>query len=175
VFVITGQLAAGKSTVARAILARYPTGLHVDVDAIREMVVAGLASPLEWTPETTRQFEIAIRASVLLALTYHEEGFAVAIEGAVDPESVERAFREGAPGLSFTGITLHPSLQVARARNRARTTKPFDPGVLEDVMATIDADLTRAGGRTGWLTIDNGAEWVDETVDRIVALARGGA
>jgi len=44
VFVITGQLSAGKSTVTRALLARFPLGYHVDLDALREMVTGGLAS-----------------------------------------------------------------------------------------------------------------------------------
>ena len=66
-FVITGQLSAGKSTIARAVLDRYPFGYHVDVDAIREMVTKGLASPLAWTDETTRQFTLAVRASAAVA------------------------------------------------------------------------------------------------------------
>ena len=46
VFVITGQLAAGKSTLARAVLARFDVGDHIEVDGFREGVVSGLASRL---------------------------------------------------------------------------------------------------------------------------------
>ena len=37
VFVITGQLSAGKSTIARGLLDRFEFGYHIDVDGIREM------------------------------------------------------------------------------------------------------------------------------------------
>src|SRR3712207_5236970 len=74
IFVITGQVAAGKSSLARAVLARFDRGYHVDVDALREMVVSGLAGPLEWTDETSRQFELAIEGSVALARVYFAAG-----------------------------------------------------------------------------------------------------
>src|SRR5688572_19220431 len=89
VFVITGQLAAGKSTLAAAVLARFDLGYHVDVDGVREGVVSGLASPLEWSAETDRQFALALDASAALAAVYQRAGFAVAIEGGIDPVEVD--------------------------------------------------------------------------------------
>ena len=42
IFVIGGQLAAGTSSVARAILQRIPDGVCVDIDEIRGLVASGL-------------------------------------------------------------------------------------------------------------------------------------
>jgi chloramphenicol 3-O-phosphotransferase len=172
VFVITGQLSAGKSTVARALLDRYDHGYHVDVDAIREMVTSGLASPLEWTDETTRQFELAVRGSAALARVYADEGFAVAIEGGIEPKLVERALSEVGLRERMVGIVLHPRLDVALERNRERQTKSFDTSILEPVMREIDADLVRDASRDGWNSIDNSDESVDTTVDRILSIPR---
>ena len=143
VFVITGQLSAGKSTVARAILDRFPFGYHVDVDGIREMVTSGLASPLKWTDETSRQFALAIRASAALARISADAGFAVAIEGGIDPELVEAALEEHGLRDRMVGIVLHPRLEVALERNRSRGTKSFDTSILEAAMREIDADVAR--------------------------------
>ena len=172
IFVLTGQLAAGKSTLAMAVARRFPQGVHIDVDGVREMVVSGLASPLEWTDETTRQFGLAIDGSIALAAVYHRAGFAVVIEGGVAPSDVERAFEAAGLGSAFTGVVLHPPLAVALERNRARTHKGFDTSVLEPVMEAIDADLGADPIPDGWHRLDNGDEPVDATVQRILALAR---
>ena len=172
VFVITGQLSAGKSTVARTILERFPFGYHIDVDGIREMVSSGLASPLEWTDETSRQFALAVRGCAALARVYADAGFAVAIEGGIDPELVEAALTEHGLRNRMVGVVLHPPLEVALERNRSRQTKAFDTSILEGVMRQIDADLRRDAARPGWHEIDNGDEPVVATVDRILSIGR---
>ncbi|HEX7196534.1 MAG TPA: AAA family ATPase, partial [Candidatus Limnocylindria bacterium] len=134
IFVITGQLAAGKSTLARAVLGRYPFGYHIDVDGIREMVTSGLASPLEWTDETTRQFGLAITASAALANVYANAGFTVAIEGGVDPAAMDDALTEAGLLDRRVGIVLRPRLDTALHRNRERQNKSFDTSILEGVM-----------------------------------------
>ena len=170
VLVLTGQLAAGKSTVARAVLDRFATGYLVDVDAVREQVTSGLAGPLTWTDETTRQFALAIEASAALAAVYHRAGFAVAIEGAVDPAEVDAALAQLGLLAHRVGVVLHPRLDVALGRNRTRTTKTFDTAALEDVMGRIDADLRRDPVPPGWTVLDTSDEDLDRTVARVLAL-----
>jgi chloramphenicol 3-O-phosphotransferase len=169
IFVISGQLAAGKSSLAQALLARAPFGYHIDVDAIREMVSSGLASPLAWSEETERQFALAIAASAALAAVYHGAGFEVAIEGGIEPEAIDRAL--AAVGLLDVrvGVELLPPLDVALERNRSRTTKAFDTSALEGVMREIDADIRGSGLPDGWMRIDNGSESLDETVARVLS------
>ena len=156
--------------MARALLATFPFGYHVDVDGMREMVTTGLASPLEWTDETDRQFTLALRASAAVARVYADAGFAVAIEGGVDPGEIESALTEVGLRDRMIGVVLHPRLEVALERNRTRATKAFDTSVLEDVMRRIDADLVRDAARAGWHDIDNSDEEVDATVRRVRAL-----
>jgi hypothetical protein len=172
VFAITGQLSAGKSTVARAILDRYPFGYHVDVDGIREMVTSCPASPLEWTDETSRQFELAIRGAAALARVYADADFAVAIEGGIDPALIESALEEYGLRDRMVGVVLHPRLEMALERNRTRHTKAFDTSILEDAMRQIDADVARDAARPGWYEIDNSDEPVEATVDRVLSIGR---
>ncbi len=172
IFVITGQLSAGKSTIASALLARFDRGLHVDVDAIREMVVSGRASPLDWNDETERQFGLAVEGSVALAGIYSRAGYAVVIEGGLDPAAARRALLDQGLADRLVGVVLHPRLDVALARNRARTHKGFDTSVLEDAMRHIDDDLRREPPPEGWSTLDNSDEPMEQTVERILSIAR---
>ncbi|HYI23754.1 MAG TPA: AAA family ATPase [Candidatus Limnocylindrales bacterium] len=172
IFVITGQLSAGKSTIAGAVLEQFPFGYHVDVDGIREMVTSGRASPLEWNEETTRQFDLAIEASAALARVYGTAGFAVAIEGGLDPAAIERALAGAGMADRLVGIVLHPRLEVALQRNRERATKPFDTSILEGVMREIDGDISRQPDRPGWHVLDNSDEPIEATVQRVLSIAR---
>jgi chloramphenicol 3-O-phosphotransferase len=169
IVVVSGQLAAGKSTIARAVLDRFPLGVHIDVDALREMVTSGLASPLDWSSETTRQFEVALEAAAVLAAVYHRAGFAVGIEGAFDPIVLDRRLAEAGLRDVVVGVILHPPLAVALARNRGRTNKPFDPGILEEAIRGIDADLTAQPVPEGWTIHDNGDETVAATTEWVLA------
>ncbi len=173
IFVITGQLASGKSSLARALLDRFPRGLHIDVDAVREMVTSGLASPLEWTDETTRQFELAVSAAAAVARIYRSAGFAVAIEGAIDPTSVELALSEAGLDGAWIGVELHPRVDVAIERNRSRRTKPFDTSILERVIHDIDRDIAAAAPRKNWTRLDNSEQSVADTTDQVLGLWTG--
>lgn len=169
---ISGQLSAGKSTTARALLERFQYGYHIDMDGIREMVTSGLASPMEWTDETSRQFDLAIRGSAALARVYADAGFTVAIEGGIDPASMEAALDEHGIRDRMVGVVLHPRLEVALDRNRRRETKQFDTSILEEAMREIDADVARDAARPGWHEIDNSDEPLARTVERILSIGR---
>lgn len=54
IVVITGLMAAGKSTVAQALAARLPAAAHVRGDGFRRMIVSGRA---EMTPPLSKDAE----------------------------------------------------------------------------------------------------------------------
>ena len=70
-FVITGTPGAGKSATAAVLMRRFPFGLHIPVDDLREWVVAGIAQPVpEFTEESGRQFRLARGAAHQQGLRY---------------------------------------------------------------------------------------------------------
>ena len=71
------------------------------------------------------------------------------------------------------GVVLHPPLEVALDRNRQRLTKAFETSILEGAMRQIDADLASEPLPHGWLRLDNGAESIEITVERVLSASAG--
>jgi hypothetical protein len=103
---------------------------------------------------------------------YSDAGFAVAIEGGIEPGRIDDELTEAGLRDRMVGVVLHPRLEVALGRNRSRQTKSFDTAILEDVMRRIDADVAADATRPGWHAIDNSDEPVETTVERILSLGR---
>ncbi len=169
IFLITGAPGAGKSATAAALMRRFPFGLHIPVDDLREWVVSGIAHPVpEYTVETARQFRLARAAAAQIAALYADAGFAVAIDDVVHEPDAEYYLAALAPR-TVHKILLQPSLEVALARNIGRTNKDFDTSILTEAVRgnhrTL-AEQNRPEG--GWLVVDNSALGLDQTVDAIL-------
>jgi len=78
-FVISGVMAAGKSTVARLLAGRFDRGVCVPGDAIRAMVVSGR---LEMSPDAGAdalgQLVLRYKGALAVAAVYLDAGFDVA-------------------------------------------------------------------------------------------------
>lgn len=166
IFVITGSPAVGKSTFADALMKRFPLGLHLPVDQLREFVVSGIAHPMEWCDETTRQFKLAEEGAADLAIRYNDAGFAVAIEGCQAPPNLNELVATRFAGRPVLKIALVTDLETNHRRNRERTNKNFDHRVLTKSIDNLNPlyrtyDLSSEG----WIIIDNSADGIGAAVD----------
>ena len=169
IFLVTGPPGAGKTCTSRALLERFDKGFHVEVDLFREAVVSGYASPLdEWTPETSRQFELSRRAAIETARIYLNSGFAVAIDDVVFPKVLAEDYKAAFPEL--VAVMLCPGERVCLERNAARTNKNFDPTVLTDVISSLSREM--ASKFEGFVRLDNSGLSIFETAEAILSHAR---
>lgn len=170
IFVITGTPGAGKTSVAQALVRRFPFGLHIPVDDLREWVVSGIAHPVPtWTDETSRQFGLARQAAALTARLYADAGFAVAIDDVIKPAEAEELIAAHLGGYVVGKILLHPAVDVVLARNARRTTKNFDTSAFAQFIPGIHRWIVEDRfDETGWLIVDSAGMSLDQTVDYIL-------
>lgn len=95
---------------------RFPLGVHLPVDDVREWVVSGIAYPVpHWTQETTRQFTLARQSAAYVARLYHENGFAAAIDDVISVDDA-KLFDVAFANLPFYKVLLSPPLQSTLER-----------------------------------------------------------
>ncbi|WP_237047903.1 AAA family ATPase [Lentzea guizhouensis] len=84
VILITGVMAAGKSTVAQLLAERLPRAAHVRGDVFRRMVVSGREEFLpEESAEARAQLELRHRLSALVADEYADHGWTAVVQDVV--------------------------------------------------------------------------------------------
>lgn len=162
---VTGAPGAGKTTVGAAIASRAPSGAHIQVDLFRKMVRSGYASPHHWSAEVERQYDLARRAAAATALTYARGGFTVVIDDII-PREVVPQWRALLEGQCSGFVLLNPPVDVALARNQARSVWTVDPQVVRDLHAT----LSRVADSADWLVVDTSVASPEEAADRVLAV-----
>lgn len=172
-WLISGAPGSGKTSVADALSRRYPKGVHLPMDELRQLVRSGLASPLEWNDETTLQFAIARRNAARLAADYIASGFSVVIDDVVREADMPQ-YLPYLGGLVPRKVLLSPSIFVVHRRNAERTNKTFDTKILEPVATRLHGQLV-AGcpPEAGWKVLDTSTLSIDDTIDRILKLHEG--
>ena len=169
-WLVSGVPGSGKTSVADALARRYPRGVHIPIDEIRALVKSGIASPLEWTDETTRQFEIARRNAARLAVDHLANGFTVVIDDVLREADMPQ-YAAFLVGIEPRKVLLSPSIFVVHRRNAQRTNKNFDTKVLEPVATRLYGQLlSGCPPEAGWKVLDSSTLSVDETVDRILKI-----
>ena len=165
VIVITGAMAAGKSSVAQALAERLPRAAHVRGDVFRRMIVSGTAPMMpDPTEEALAQLRLRYELGCMAAERYAEAGFVAVYQDVILAQyltaAVERLAR-WKPGVVVLAPTV-PTL-VARERGRAKKvyTDAWTPGLLGEL---VQEHTPRIGH---W--IDSSALDVAATVDAILA------
>lgn len=165
VFLITGAMAAGKSTVAKALVQRLPRAAYVAGDVFRRMIINGgaLMGPIL---DTEARSQLTLRQEIASEVVrrYHSAGFAVVYQdiliGADLTDAVSRL-----SDLNPRVVVLNPSADVLAQRDHDRPktgySEAFPPSVLADALTN---ETLRIGT---W--IDSSHLTVSEVVDRILA------
>jgi predicted kinase len=175
IFFLAGAPAVGKSTAAHTLAARFQKSIHIPVDDLREMVVAGKVLPgNEWGRELVEQLMLAREVTAQMAISYSKAGFTVVIDDFWDPHSqlveYSRLFQES----SIHKILLFPSQQAAEERNLKRSGPGGETVYIADGIRTVYENL-RANVteliQQGWLVTDTTDQSVEATVNHILVQA----
>jgi hypothetical protein len=154
--------------VAAALLRRF------SASTFRLMISASGSSPASLTGsgvdgETGRQFRLAREAAADIARRYAAVGFAVVIDDVIDPNEAQALLVDSLVGHPIHALLLQPDVEVAIARNAARTSKDFDPRILIKPIRVLHRHFDQQPFHTmGWIIIDNAVLDVEQTVDEIL-------
>jgi predicted kinase len=162
-FVITGIMAAGKSTIAQALAERFDRSVHLRGDTFRRFVVSGRSdmSPNP-SPQAMAQLELRYELAAMCADRYVDAGFVTVMQDVILGPMLTRVldmFRTQPIAL----VVLAPSPAAVAARDRDRD----KVGYRHFTPAELDADLRERTPHRG-LWVDSTELTVDETVQQIL-------
>ena len=115
-----GPAGAGKSTLARAWCATRPRAAHVELDEVRDLIVAGRADPQQPGSLQGEQYALSVRACCALARVFLADGYDVAVDDVLEPAAFDRYWRPLLDGLDWRVLVLLPTLEEVLRRSHAR-------------------------------------------------------
>ncbi|XXX74684.1 AAA family ATPase [Sorangium sp. So ce134] len=165
ILLVTGLMAAGKSTVAQRLAERLPRSVHLRGDVFRRMIVNGRAEMgFELSGEAERQLRLRYRIAAAAADLYLRAGFTVVHQDIILGPGLAEVVRCYAHR-PLRVVVLCPRPDVVAAREAGRAKRGY-----QDTSAVLDFDrvLREETPRLG-LWLDTSDLAVEETVDEILA------
>ncbi|GAA4073897.1 AAA family ATPase [Streptomyces shaanxiensis] len=169
VVLVTGVMAAGKSTVAQALAERLTRAAHVRGDVFRRMIVSGRveyepgASDGDGDDEGEAQLRLRYRLSAAAADAYAEAGFTAIVQDVVLGADLA-AYVQLVRTRPLYVVVLAPSAAAVAAREAGRAKTGYGAWTVE----RLDGELRARTPRIG-LWVDSSELTVGETVEAILA------
>ncbi len=163
-FLITGIMAAGKSTVAQRLAERLPRSVHLRGDVFRRMIVGDRAEmDFDLTPEAAQQLKLRYRIAGTVAKLYLAAGFSVVYQDIIIGDDLAEVIQELEHQPVYV-VVLCPDPVVVARRDAERAKTVYTTLHVEE----FDQILRHATPRLG-LWLDTSPLTADETVDIILA------
>ncbi len=163
--VVTGIMAAGKSTVARLLAQGFARGVHVEADALQQMIVSGgvwVGEPGEPGEEAARQLHLRLKNMCLLGRSFFAAGFSVVLDDIILGDRWHE-LQEELDGLPYSLVVLAPSIDVVAEQRDLERSKAAQG---RDWAAYLDQALRATMAGYG-IWIDNSQQTPEETVEEI--------
>jgi predicted RNase H-like nuclease/chloramphenicol 3-O-phosphotransferase len=164
IFLITGPMAAGKSTVARLLAQKFERGVHLEGDIFRRSIVAGREEITpDLAPEALAQLRLRYRLAAMVVDAYFQAGFTVVLEdviaGPLLPECIELI-----RGRPLHVVVLLPPIETVVARETSREAAGYTSWPVEELYEGFVSGTPRLG-----LWLDTSGQAPAETVEEILA------
>ncbi len=164
IWLITGLMASGKSTIGDLLARRFDRAVHLRGDIFRKMVVAGReemsSSP---SPEALAQYTLRCRLAADTAKAYHQHGFQVVLQDNYYGSWLPHMLDMLRP-CPVRAVVLCPDADALRRREAGRRKDGYRQFDLEALHQSFMAQTPRLG-----LWLDTSQLTAEQTVDRILA------
>ncbi|GER91221.1 hypothetical protein KDW_53830 [Dictyobacter vulcani] len=168
IIVVTGIMAAGKSTIAHLLAQRFQRGVHIEADMLQRMIVAGgkwvsQRDPGEPHGEAAQQLRLRLKNMCLLGKSFFEAGFIVVLDDIILGDRWQH-LQEELNGVPFSLVVLAPHVDIVTQQRDRQRSKP----ARGSAWATyLDRELRTSMAGIG-LWIDNTEQTPEETVTEIL-------
>jgi predicted kinase len=164
IILITGNMAAGKSTIAQALAERLPKSVHLRGDLFRRMIVSGQAEmSFELSDEAQQQLALRYQLAAESAKAYFRAGFTVVYQDIIIGSALAK-MQATFQGFPLAVVVLCPRPAVVAARESSRSKTGYSDAA---AIRAFDQVLRLETPRIGyWL--DSSDLTVAETVDAIL-------
>ena len=161
--VVTGVMAAGKSTVSQLLAERFSRAVHLRGDEFRRVVVSGRVdmSP-QGDPEADGKLALRHRLAAHTANMYAEAGFTVVVQDLFVGASLEPFLAQLRDPVSL--VMLAPDVSTVMRREAERTKTGYgELWSIRDFDHKVRTETPKIG-----LWLDSSQQTPDETVDEII-------
>ena len=166
IYVITGVMASGKSTVAEALARSVKKGVHLRGDVFRKMIVSGREEMCECpSKEALEQLDMRYQITAKVALEYYNHGFTVVVQDNYLGEKINY-FIELLKSYPVYVIVLNPDISAITQRELKRGKKGYVGFTVESLNKMFLSETPKIG-----LWLDTTEMTVEETVNEIIKRA----
>jgi adenylate kinase family enzyme len=164
VVLITGIPGAGKTTVSKALAARFERGVAIEGDWLQEIIFAGSVWPDgEPKDEAERQLTLKAENAAMLADRFVEAGFVAVIDDVMPGTHRLGIYLDALRSRPVALVVLAPPVEITLHRDANRGYK-----LVGDGWTHLDEEIRDQLGDLGlWLDTQNLS--VDETVETILS------
>jgi len=163
IYLITGLMASGKSTVAQLLAEQLEKSVHLRGDVFRKMIVAGREDMSVYpSREALTQLYLRYQLTADAAKAYYDQGFSVVVQDNYYGPALSHM-------LEFMGdypvqvIVLCPDCDTIRRREEQRSKNGYTGFDVEPLYASFMQETPRVG-----LWLDNSAMTPQQTVRKIL-------
>lgn len=170
IYVITGVMASGKSTIAEALARRLDKCVHLRGDVFRKMIVTGREEMCECpTKEALNQLDMRYSITAKTAMEYYNNGFSVVVQDNFIGEKLSY-FVNLLKEYPIYVIVLNPDVKTIAQREQKRGKKGYVGFTVESLHNIFMEETPKVGL---WLDTTNMS--VEETVNEILTRANNEA
>lgn len=163
IYIITGVMASGKSTISQMLAEKFEKGVHVRGDVFRKMIVKG---NIDMTPNYSQsaleQLRLRFKIAAKVVEMYYNAGFSVVVQDNYLGKEV-MGFLDEFKSKPIYFITLHPNVNSIIEREQKRNKSGYTAWQVE----TLNNVLLHENPKIG-LWNDSSYMTPEETLSKII-------
>ncbi|WP_405152722.1 AAA family ATPase [Paenibacillus sp. FSL K6-0108] len=145
IYLITGVMASGKSTVAELLASKLEKAVHLRGDIFRRMIVSGREDmSAEPSEEAVRQLYLRYRLAANASKTYYENGFSVVLQDNYYGGELVYMMEE-LKDYPVQLVVLCPKVEVVKEREKSRGKVGYSGFMVENLYSDFLRETPQIG------------------------------